>query len=396
MPEDNESVVEHLPLEEIRVEEITSYPEPENWNIPDFETVPQLPPVLIESDGGISLVAHHTTLWLAKEKGNISLKCMVVRSAVHIALAHRTISNCIEEALLFEGLLKGNLVENRSRLAEMLGFSRARITQVFNLLKLPETIKIQLLLAENISEFQLRPLIRINDTSIQLSMFEKLMTDNLTGRQMAMFVSSGKAVQDTARVTEESTADLLEKVMYGKPEKKKITSVKQDEDKSKKEEIPDKIEYKEIEKSRMERTPEQELYRLKGVIRKLSSLRKQEWEDVILEMKSSEVDILFFRGISLMQRGLYDVAMDVLHEVTATHPENALAYFYLGKCSNLLGNLHAAENFLRAACDIIPTDPDFIVNLAIVLEKQKRQTEATAFYRKARKLRKTTFEKDSV
>jgi Flp pilus assembly protein TadD len=65
-----------------------------------------------------------------------------------------------------------------------------------------------------------------------------------------------------------------------------------------------------------------------------------------------------------------------------------VAYFYLGRCHNLQGRLEDAESYLRNAVDLVPDHPDFLVELAIVLEKQGRESEAASYYHRSSALRR--------
>lgn len=124
------------------------------------------PPILIEEEGRFSLLINHDSFWRARAAGMLSIRAMVVRNPIHVPIAHKSVKNSLEEALLFDGLLRMSIVPNRSRLAELLNFSRARITQVLNVLKLPLQIRRELLITENISEFHLRPSSRWTTRSV--------------------------------------------------------------------------------------------------------------------------------------------------------------------------------------------------------------------------------------
>ncbi len=96
----------------------------------------------------------------------------------------------------------------------------------------------------------------------------------------------------------------------------------------------------------------------------------------------------FLEGVSCLRTGLYARAMDILTDVVSEDSSHHEAWFYLGRCSNLTGSLQEAEEYLRNAVSRQPENPDYIVELAIVLEKLKRHTEAEAFYRKSAGIRK--------
>ena len=102
----------------------------------------------------------------------------------------------------------------------------------------------------------------------------------------------------------------------------------------------------------------------------------------------SPLQMSFLDGVSKMRTGLYTEALDILSEVVSEDADHHLAWFYLGRCSNLTGSLQEAEEYLRNAVSRYPDNPDYLVELAIVLEKLKRHTEAEAFYRKSAILRK--------
>jgi tetratricopeptide (TPR) repeat protein len=410
MADEHESLLEHMPLEEVRIERIVGYEPPDDSGFqgPGGEgegsetgDEPQLPPVLIErSDGsGYSLLVHHRTVWSARMQGKLALRALVVRSSVHIPVAHGTVGNCLEEALLFEGLLEEGLVENRSRLADMLGYSRARITQVLNLLKLPEEMKRQLLTADGVSEFQLRPLVRISDPRAQGEAFRKLVADNLTGRQMEKYLSEKKGRAAAAARTGSGAAERrpsstrakvvqdIEELM----EKELTESVESVAETDSREAAARSTTGDPADSGTPASRPASAIRagRLRDVIRRLGpSLREGNWEEEAALEGFQERDMLFLRGVGLMQRGLYERATEILNEVTVASPEHALAYYFLGRCSNLLGRTEAAESYFRTAIDLMPSDPDMITDLAIVLEKQKRYDEATSCYRKARRLRK--------
>lgn len=79
----------------------------------------------------------------------------------------------------FEGLLDGGVVNNRAELARRCGISRARVTQIMNLLKLPERVRSYLsALPEQqqtlYSERRLRPILAARDQEAQIGAFHKL------------------------------------------------------------------------------------------------------------------------------------------------------------------------------------------------------------------------------
>jgi hypothetical protein len=78
----------------------------------------------------------------------------------------RSRKSAIERALEFQRLLDDRVVNNRAGIAERHGISRARVTQVLNLLKLPQSVLGLLLQSgredgSHCTERQLRPILRL-------------------------------------------------------------------------------------------------------------------------------------------------------------------------------------------------------------------------------------------
>ena len=117
-------------------------------------------------------------------------------------------------------------------------------------------------------------------------------------------------------------------------------------------------------------------------------LRGSGWEKELETAGVSRIDTEFLKGILKLRTGLYSAAVEILEGVIEANPYYAPAYFYIGRCKNLLGDPASSENALRSALEMLPDEPDYLVELAIVLEKLKRDTEASAFYRKAGSIRK--------
>ncbi len=373
-------ILEHMLLEEVKMESVNYIEPPEEWNPELHHKEPFVPPVLImertgESGGSeespvFTLLAHHRSFWKVCSRGQFTVKAIVVRSNVQISLAHESIRNCIEEALLFDGLLRNELCENRSRLSELLGYSRARITQILNLLKLPEEMRRKLLLTDEISEFQLRPIVRVSDDRDRKEMFNHLVKGKLTGRQMALFA-------DEKENGGEKKVELpdMDDLMREKSQEEEVMAGGIDEDAAEAESVSTVV------------GP--------GHVRPLMDMmktRKGEWQAEAEKRGVSALDIEFLKGVSMLRNGLYRQASAVLQDVLEENPYYAPAYFYIGKCGNLTGDLEAAENALRTALELIPDEPDYLVELAIVLEKMKRDSEASTFYRKAGTIRRKSAE----
>ena len=85
----------------------------------------------------------------------------------------------IHLAFEFQKMLERQLVNNRSELAKRYGLSRARVTQILNLLELAPEIQEHLLQLKDrrtvrkYSERRLRPLVRLRRHSAQLRQFRQ-------------------------------------------------------------------------------------------------------------------------------------------------------------------------------------------------------------------------------
>ncbi len=391
-------IVDHLPLEEVMIADIDGIEAPENWFRSEEDDSPEVPPVVIEENRGFSLVGNHRTVWHLKKSGKSMVKCLVVRSVVHVKPAHLLISNCTEEAMLFEGLLRRDIVTNRSRLADMLGYSRARITQLLNQLKLPLNIRQKVLITDEISEFKLRPLLKFLDDEVKLQAgFIKLMEGKLSGRQMAVFANSenfgdnseipvtvdGKEPKTPLDIPLDDPGNSiaeLEGVFAGEEQENRFTekialTEKTDQLPEDTYTIPEKV--KKLSETDMS-----------SILRALGNIRDTGWKMRAADYMLSPKEMEFLEGVSKLRTGLYAEAMDIMEGIVSDDSDYHLAWYYLGRCSNLTESLQEAEEYLRNAVSRCPDNPDYLVELAIVLEKMKRHSEAEAFYRKSAIIRK--------
>lgn len=378
MERDTDRALEHLPLEEVKLSDISVTPPPGGWSPSAGDDGPQPPPVLVEFDKGLTLVGNHRTFWRAAARNRSTIRCLVVRSAVQVGPAHESIGNAAEEPLLFQGLLRAGIIENRSRLADMLGFSRARITQVLNLLKLPEELRREVLADDSITEYQLRPLIRIEDGDKQLSIFRELQNKRLTGRQMALFAEGSAAENPEAPQPAPASVTTRDELEAAFTEE---AALRRREEKPAPKPAPATPRFTSVDE-----TPAGNILQL---LAGLGTLREQGWRAAAAEAGADQLDMRFLEGVSLLRRGLFSQAMDTLSEVIRRSPDYSAAWYFMGKCANMTGALAEAEEYLRNAVERDPGQPDFHIELAVVLEKQKRDTEALTLFRKANTLRKT-------
>ena len=392
MDRESELVSENLPLEEVLVSEIDGLAAPANWSKTGADDSHEFPPVLIREDRGYSLVGNHRTIWNLTSSGRSLVKCLVVRSTVHVIPAHNLIRNCTEEAMLFEALLRREIVPNRSKLADMLGYSRARITQLLNLLKLPKEIRQKVLITDEISEFQLRQLLKVVDDPEKLQHgFQALLDKKLSGRQMAMYTAEGNSplISDiTADESGEMESHAEEAVSLEDDSVSELEGMFSGEaaTESSEKEKPQPVPETEPEPVREKKPVLNE--NMAAILRDFGNLRDPSWRNRATAMSLSPQELDFLEGVAHMRTGLYRRAMEILEEVVADDSSSHLSWFYLGRCANLTGQLQEAEEYLRNAVSREPGNPDYIVELAIVLEKLKRHPEAEAFYRRSATIRK--------
>ncbi|MHC4216285.1 MAG: hypothetical protein ACYSWP_23280 [Planctomycetota bacterium] len=88
--------------------------------------------------------------------------------------------NPVSLALVFRMMLDEGAVNSQSQLAQQVGLTRARVTQLLNLLKLPLDIIAELSAAQNrnqaafYTERRLRPITKLASSREQLNAFQKL------------------------------------------------------------------------------------------------------------------------------------------------------------------------------------------------------------------------------
>jgi len=97
----------------------------------------------------------------------------------------RSQRSAIERAFEFRRLLDGGVVNSQAEIAKRYGISRARVTQLLNLLKLPQSV-LGLLLesgseeGSHCTERQLRPILRLPE-SAQIAALQRLQERNREG-----------------------------------------------------------------------------------------------------------------------------------------------------------------------------------------------------------------------
>jgi tetratricopeptide (TPR) repeat protein len=140
-------------------------------------------------------------------------------------------------------------------------------------------------------------------------------------------------------------------------------------------------------------TPSREILK---ILPRLGTLREKEWRSAAAEAGADKLDMRFLEGVSLLRRGMFADSMDTLSDEIRRSPDYSAAWYFMGKCANLTGALTDAEEYLRNAIERDPKQPDFYLELAVVLEKQKRDTEALTLFRKANSIRRSKRSNEKV
>lgn len=98
--------------------------------------------------------------------------------------------NAIEEAQALKSLLE-SLQITQEQLAQKIGKSRTAISNALRLLALPEYIQTQLA-AGKVSVGQVRPLLAVSESSEQKRLWQQVIAENLTARQVEQLVKQQK------------------------------------------------------------------------------------------------------------------------------------------------------------------------------------------------------------
>lgn len=98
--------------------------------------------------------------------------------------------NAIEEAQALKSLLE-SLQITQEQLAQKIGKSRTAISNALRLLALPEYIQTQLA-AGKVSVGQVRPLLAVSEASEQKRLWQQVIAENLTARQVEQLVKQQK------------------------------------------------------------------------------------------------------------------------------------------------------------------------------------------------------------
>jgi ParB family transcriptional regulator, chromosome partitioning protein len=277
----------------------------------------------------------------------------------------------MQEAKWYQFIINRGVVKNRNELAKMLEFSRSRITQKMNLLLLPESVQDFLIKQPeiNITEFQLRPLLQIEDQRVCIQIFNELIEKNLTAQQVKERVDR-YIRQDTvsapyqpiaqAREIEPVEDDIIEyrEAKYISPQ---VTISEPDEP------MPTRPEIFLLDQNR-------------PIEDQIADIKLQ------LEGQPDSPDLLFSLGHLYHRKGLYANAIAELERVVHLQPYHQEAYYFLGCAYNKMEHLREAEVALKKAIEINPEFEKAYYYLGIVYDKMRYFDQARVAYYKVKEI----------
>lgn len=114
--------------------------------------------------------------------------------------------NPIEIALSYRRLME-ELGFRQEDLGNRIGKSRSNVTNYLRLLNLPSDIQTGLVLGA-VTVGQVRPLIPVNDTALQMDIYQKILEDNLSARDVEALVKKGNAFEAEADELEMHREDI--------------------------------------------------------------------------------------------------------------------------------------------------------------------------------------------
>ena len=96
-----------------------------------------------------------------------------------------------------------------------------------------------------------------------------------------------------------------------------------------------------------------------------------------------DVDSTLVEAEAQHKRGQLDSASEIYQSILNSDPNNADACYGLGTILAQRQDFQASYDYLKQAISLQPDTPEFLVNLAMTLEKLARPNEAAEFYRSA-------------
>ncbi len=114
--------------------------------------------------------------------------------------------NPVEIALSYRRLIE-ELGFRQEDLGNRIGKSRSNVTNYLRLLNLPADIQTGLVLGA-VTVGQVRPLIPVNDAALQMDIYQKILEDNLSAREVEALVKKGNAFEAEANELEIHREDI--------------------------------------------------------------------------------------------------------------------------------------------------------------------------------------------
>lgn len=175
------------------------------------------PVIVRKAVQGYELLAGERRLRASKLAGKTDIPAIVIevddKDMMEYALlenVQREDLNIVEEALGYEQLIK-KLKYTQEQLSKRIGKSRAHITNVLRILKLPQEV-LDLLKAEKISFGHARALININDEDRQIELAKKAANDGLSVRDIEKLSSVAKGNGASKKPVKKATDPYLDDV----------------------------------------------------------------------------------------------------------------------------------------------------------------------------------------
>ncbi|MBN1232524.1 MAG: ParB/RepB/Spo0J family partition protein [Candidatus Coatesbacteria bacterium] len=273
----------------------------------------------------------------------------------------------MQEAKWYQFIINRSIVKNRNELAKMLDFSRSRITQKMNLLHLPESVQDFLIKQPeiNITEFQLRPLLQIEDPRISIQIFNELIEKGLTAQQVKDRVDSFLR-QDSNIV----------KIIPAQPVFK---HKERDEYEEETYRLPS-VTISEPEESIQTRPAIFAFDHSRPIDDQIAEIKLQ------LEGQPDSVDLAFRLGHLYYRKGLYADSINELERVVHLQPDHLEAYYYLGCAYNKMEHLREAEVALKKAIELNPEFEKAFYYLGIVYDKMRYFDQAKVAYYKVKEI----------
>ncbi|MBP1596298.1 MAG: tetratricopeptide repeat protein [Acidobacteria bacterium] len=104
----------------------------------------------------------------------------------------------------------------------------------------------------------------------------------------------------------------------------------------------------------------------------------------------------FKQGVAALSAKQYNAALDLLRKAGAQAPNNGYVFYNTGEAYLFLNNMPEAEKAYAQARTLLPGNPDVLVRLGLVYERQKKWDLSLEAYRKANELNPSAALKESI